>query len=98
MEAFDGGHFATLLGPFEAVDNDHWTTLHPHQPTGEEGSDGLEPTGRQSRDGQGGGVEEVQQSVVAGIDQTEAANQAGHPGEVGPQAQGSQGRGQPEEG
>jgi len=89
MEAFDGGHFPALLGPLEAIDDDHRAALYPHPATREESADALEPTSRESRNREGGRVEEVQQAMVAGIDQTEATNQAADPCEVRPQAQGS---------
>src|SRR4030095_8943248 len=91
MEAFDGGHFSALFGSFEAIDQHYRTPLHSHQAASKEAADRVEPTGRQRRDGQSGGVEEVQQAVVAAIEQTEAAHQAGDSGQVGAQAQGGQG-------
>jgi hypothetical protein len=90
VEAFDGRHFAPLLGSLEAIDQHDRPALHADQMTSEQALEGLPPQAGQEVQAQGRGVEEVEQAVVAGVGEAQSADQAGDARQIGPQAQGGQ--------
>ena len=98
MQAFDPRHLFALLGPLEAIDQHHGPAVDPHQPPPEQALESLLPEPGQRLQIQGGGMEEVQQAVIAGFGQAQAPHQAGDAGQIRAQAQGGQDDHQPEEG
>ena len=59
METFDSRHFAALLGPFEAIDQDDGAAVDPHQAATEQMLEGLSPELGQAVEVQGRGVKKV---------------------------------------
>ena len=98
VQAFDPRHFAAFLGALEAIGQHDRTAVDPHQAPAEQMLEGLPPQLGQTVQVQRRGMEEVQQAVIAGVGKAEAADQTGHAGQIGAQAQSGQDEHQPQEG
>ena len=95
VEAFDGGHLMAFLGSFEAVGQQHQAAAHPDQAAIKEPADQHGPQRDQPAEVQRGGMEPVEEAVVAGRLEPVAADQAGDPSQVGANAEGGQDQDQP---
>ena len=98
MKAFDGRHFAALLGSLEAINQHNRTTVDLHQAATEQMLEGLSPELGQAVEVQGRGVKKVEQAVIAGVGKTQTADQTGDARQVGAKAQSGQHDHQPKEG
>jgi len=98
MEAFDPRHLFALLGPLEAIDQHDGPSVDPHQTPSEQALESLLPEPGQQFEVQCGGMEEVEQAVIAGFRQTQAPDQAGDASQIGAEAEAGQDDDQPEEG
>ena len=97
MQAFDPRHFAALFGALEAIGQHDRATVDPHLTAAEQVLEGLPPQAGQPVQIHRRGMEEVEQAVIAGVGQAEAADQAGHPRQIGAQTQRGQNEHQPQE-
>ena len=99
VQAFDRRHFAAFLGALETIGQHDRTALDPHQAAAEQLLlEGLPPQLGQTVQIQRRRMEEMEQTVIAGVGKSEAADQAGDAGQVGAQAQSRQDGHQPQEG
>ena len=98
VKAFDGWHLMAFLGGFEAVGQQHQAAANPDQATIKETADQSAPEGNQLAKVHRGGMEPVEEAVVAERLKPVAADQAGDAGQVSANTEGGQDQDKPQEG